>query len=457
MKSFLRIFGIGGGGGHAHGIDILGATGHGKPARIIDHRAVIQRAASAGARAVASGQKAIAASKAVAVAAPTLVKGAVMLGLVTPSKSLTPKQAAAVKKHDDAVARQKAAASRAAVAGQKAADAAKSLGKVVTTHGSKLAAIKNRPPATKMAPPQTSRVHGDDVMGDDEYGEGVELAIGDDAYDVMGATDAASMKQPYNSVPGGGDLTVPGAGVPYDGSFGLPGALFMSWNILFGGGDGFFWDGKKWWARRGGKDSEATDEERNHIPEISASYGWGPLIGDPKNPDLGGLRWAKNDKKWFWLREDAPAWSTKEADDAAALLDQQTQAAIAAANAADQAAADKAAADQAAAQAAQDAANALAESAAQSQANVADMQAQSQQQQLDLQAQQQQLARQAAYDQWAAANPDAAYGPGGQMPMYPDGGGDDEWGGGPSDFNAIDSALEDAVHADLMAQGQYPG
>lgn len=275
---------------------------------------------------------------------------------------------------------------------------------------------------------------------------------------ILGAVDADAMRQSYGNVPGGGDLTIPGAGVPYDGSRGLPENGFASWNHVYGSGDGFVWAKKppRWVAKRGNNLDDLSDAEKANMAAVSEQYGWGPLVSNAKNnPELAGLRWAKNEGKWFWLREDAPAWATKEADDAAALLAAQTQAAEDAAAAAEQARLDKIAADQAEAQAAQDAANALAESAATSQQNVAQTQAAAadalvqqqlaaQQAQLDIEAQRLALQQEAAYAQWAASNPEAAYAQQGY--------GDSEWQAqGYGQEDAINSALEEAVSQDIAS------
>lgn len=68
---------------------------------------------------------------------------------------------------------------------------------------------------------------------------------------------------------------------------------------------------------------------RAHMELAGGTFG--PLIGNPKNPDYVGLHYAPDDDKWFWKAGEAPVYATKESDEAIALLEKQEQAVLKAA------------------------------------------------------------------------------------------------------------------------------
>lgn len=181
-----------------------------------------------------------------------------------------------------------------------------------------------------------------------------------------------------------------------------------SYNVFFGNGhtDGSGnEDGFKW---RGGGSAYQTNKRGNFewtsrsdypVDTHSAAAGWGPMIGNPNDPQWKNLQWSIADQTWFWQSDNAPTWATQAADHELAVLNQKTKDAA-------QATADAAAAAQqqeqdaeAEAKAKQDAANALAQSAADTQANIANQALSAQQAQADLQNQQLQQQQDAAQAQ----------------------------------------------------------
>lgn len=204
---------------------------------------------------------------------------------------------------------------------------------------------------------------------------------------------------------------IPDDGIAYDGSKGFPRDSVASYNYLYGTGDGFLWgfDPPNWHAKRGKDFSDASGEEMGNLAMTSAKYGWGPLIGNPQGP-LAGLQYAVVPQKWFFQSQNAPTWATTEAD---AKITQANQKIIAANQAAAQVKAAQMAKDEAdyaeaqakqqaqqtLAQTSQDAANALAQSAADTQANIASQALTAQQSQQDLAYQKMQDAQDAQYAQ----------------------------------------------------------
>lgn len=245
---------------------------------------------------------------------------------------------------------------------------------------------------------------------------------------------------------------VPDDGVVYDGSRGLPGDGFGSYNYFFGspGQDGYIYREGRWQMRQGDSYHDGSPQS----PGYGAEQGLGPLIGNPtaagEQAWVQNVQWATDDKKWFFQGASAPAWLTTEQDAAITLLNQKTDAANAAAAAALAAQQAQDEAQAAEAQAKQDAANALAQSAADTQSQIADQAAAAQQQALDIQQQQtdQQLAAQQAKQALQAQQMQLDYLQQHPEQMYvpaDDGGGD---GGGLAPDEGSDREVEDFSRAD---------
>lgn len=195
---------------------------------------------------------------------------------------------------------------------------------------------------------------------------------------------------------------VPEDGVPYAGEKGWPRYKFGSLEYFNGGKYGWVWGWNKgnWpndnmsprWICRFGQAAVTNNDNWDDFPSpvtepgevsnrslagkkadgtiVAPSGTFGPLVGDPDDPDFKNLRWATADKKWFWYLEEAPKWATAELEYAAAKLLQAEQAAQKAEADALAAEAARAAAENEAAMAQQKAAEALAESAEESRAKI---------------------------------------------------------------------------------------
>lgn len=108
-------------------------------------------------------------------------------------------------------------------------------------------------------------------------------------------------------------MTVPPGAVVYDGTRGLPRFGFVSYNVSYGGGDGFIWygfgQGGGWFERRGSVVQPATMDPG--AIESVTSTGWGPIIGNPgatgSESFVRGLHWAYSDKVWFYFPDEVPA------------------------------------------------------------------------------------------------------------------------------------------------------
>ncbi len=412
------------------GTDVLGAPSSSvkRPPRP-NHKAIEAKAVAAKARADASAAKLakvltahVQNPRTKLPAAKTAIRGweAYITGLIGAGPAaLTSTQKTLVAKHSAAVAKNNASAANAQKALQKVTAASAAVVKGSLQHQGALQKLATKPKG-KVG------IHGDDVLGWEAqiFGGATsherDLSIlGEDAIgssfnytDILGAGEWEEIVgYEIEDTRGTPSTTPPGDAVyyrwdlkPYNMASGVP---VGSYSYFYGpqgdgnkGQHGFKWEtGNGWVAVRNGQGKQLTAEEvdarggdkggDDGIWRTSMRYGWGPLVGNPADPDFAGLQKA-SDGSWFWPLADAPAWSTMEADKAAALLQQQADDAQAAAEAADAATAAKIQADQEAAQAQQDAANALAQSAADTQANIAAQQLAAQQAAADLQFQQQQ-------------------------------------------------------------------
>lgn len=211
---------------------------------------------------------------------------------------------------------------------------------------------------------------------------------------------------------------VPEDGIPYDGSRGLPENCVGSWNAFYGGTKHEGWGVPSF--LRGSVDGGRTIQWLYCAPETadkgfqvagrefqttatsgapsaqavstnSLQRGWGPVVGNPRDPLLAGLQYAIKDGVWFWQGKNAPVWATQEADSKIAQANKKTTEAnrAAALVVAAQMNAELLARQEA--QAKQDAANALALSAADTQTEVVQRQLDAQQAQLDMQTQKAEL------------------------------------------------------------------
>lgn len=189
-----------------------------------------------------------------------------------------------------------------------------------------------------------------DATLESELGERLLAAAGPPQVDLLGGEIPPPAPSPW-AIPSGGDegaaaindlywqkhpyrtdvtlyRHVPVDGIVYDGSRGYPNTGFVSWNMVFGGGDGFIHDTKGpvgWRAHRGASGPFGQSDnpgmpsnEAPKSPDYGSEYGWGPLIGFPPIgfplPSwLTGLRWATEDGVWFWSPLEAPQWALDEA------------------------------------------------------------------------------------------------------------------------------------------------
>lgn len=209
---------------------------------------------------------------------------------------------------------------------------------------------------------------------------------------------------------------VPEDGVVYNGARGLPVNCIGSWNVFYGsqkGPEGFGIPG----FLRGSLDGGNLIQWVYNAPEFgdasfrvaprtfqtaatsgapdaaavqanSLQRGWGPVIGNPRDPFFANLQYATADKAYFWQGKCAPRAATAE-------IDMKIEQANAKVRSANRTAALLRAAqmtkdllDMQEAQAKQDAANALAQSAADTQSDIVRKQLEAQQAQLDMQQQQ---------------------------------------------------------------------
>lgn len=207
---------------------------------------------------------------------------------------------------------------------------------------------------------------------------------------------------------------VPEDGIPYDGSRGLPENCVGSWNAFYGGTKHEGWgvpsflrgsvDGGKtiqWLycspetADKGfqaaGREFQTTATSgapsAQAVSANSLQRGWGPIVGNPRDPQLASLQYAIKDGVWFWQGRNAPIWATQEADAKIALANKRIIDANRAAALVVAAQMEKDLLDRQEQQAKQDAANALALSAADTQTQVIQQQLDAQQAQLDMQTQ----------------------------------------------------------------------
>lgn len=102
---------------------------------------------------------------------------------------------------------------------------------------------------------------------------------------------------------------------------------------------------------------------------------FGPLVGNPKQPEVASLQYAITDAKWFWQGNNAPKTATTEVDAKIILANQKTVAANTAAAQVEAARLAKVAADKAEAQAKIEAEQALAQTAAEAERTVAETKA----------------------------------------------------------------------------------
>jgi len=247
----------------------------------------------------------------------------------------------------------------------------------------------------------------------------------------------------------------------------------------WGGGDASIMDGWYWWwhgATSGTEYKHDTGPQptgANYPPysqalagtpdaparaQASIQCGWGPLIGNPADPDFHSIRYDMQGDRWFFFYDSAPAWAKAPGDMVRynqALLDYNTQLTAAKANYADEVAQDALAQKQAA-----DAArtNAAEDAAAQHQADIAAIQQQTQQTQMDQQFQQQQQqyeAQQGQYDlqerkqalDYYGQHPDELYQAG-----SPADDGSDQGDGGP-----VDDGSQQSEDRNYIDQGRGDG
>lgn len=315
--------------------------------------------------------------------------------LTAKQKSAVAKRDAAVKKQTDAVAAVKKKSDAASAAAAKAVDTVKKQKAVIAKHtyGHVLGAmdlfgddtstatadastsIDETDPKILWSQPPADAVVRDKALGWDRYSKG-SVTYFTGPKNANGGQFGFAWGYDHMNWPNSGD---PMRWILRNGQEGsnqsqVAAGMLIPFNGLFAMVQGIM--GNDNWSDGYPDDKTAALK--------SASMNFGPLIGNPANPDYAGLRYAKDADVWFWPMASAPSWATAEINAATKALADAATKAQAAADAAAQAVADKAAADAAAAQAQQDAANALAESQAQSEANVAAMQQQTQAAQLDI-------------------------------------------------------------------------
>lgn len=315
--------------------------------------------------------------------------------------SLTPKQKAAIEKHQRAIDAH-AKAVRNAVA---AADKAK---KVAGELRTKVA--KYKPVIDKLLTATGPTI----VLGDDPFEPQYEI-LGTGFVDYIGEDDGSvsddqDIPLPVRGKPmsideafGAFYSKVPESGIVADrDKFRFPvDNLIGSASTWFGAvpdgapapdggiGSGFALHNDALYFSMGGKWYKANDAERANwaaAQRSSMAHNWGALIGNPKGP-APFMLYASEDNKFFWLPDNAPAFATKDQDQAIVDLNNKNREARRAEDAVRKAQQEKETTEQAEAQAKQDAANALAESAANSQEKVAQQANAAKQAELDLQQQ----------------------------------------------------------------------
>lgn len=113
--------------------------------------------------------------------------------------------------------------------------------------------------------------------------------------------------------------SVPPDAVKYDGRWGFPSNGFVSWNLVNGGGDGFFWESGEWKEIRNGVAPFLNKDVPGADNAYGQQFGWGALIGNPTTTGNSGftkgLKLAQKDNVWYWPAGQAPDWATKDADD----------------------------------------------------------------------------------------------------------------------------------------------
>lgn len=211
---------------------------------------------------------------------------------------------------------------------------------------------------------------------------------------------------------------VPPDGIVYDGSRGLAENAVGSWNAFYGAQKHDGWGVPSF--LRGSVDGGKTIQWLYYSPETadkgfqvagrefqtlatsgapeckgvsanSLQRGWGPIVGNPKDPFFANLQYAVAEGLWFWQGPYAPRHATSEADAKIAAANKKIVEANRMAALVVAAQMQKDLLDRQEAKAKQDAANALAQSAADTQSQIVKQQVEAQASQLDMQTQKAEL------------------------------------------------------------------
>src|SRR4029077_10823242 len=75
---------------------------------------------------------------------------------------------------------------------------------------------------------------------------------------------------------------------------------------------------ERWTYYSGGPDGDMDNAREKGAAGVQAAslkrLDWGPLIGNPQDPNLAGLQYSMADDKFFWQGINAPRWATQGAD-----------------------------------------------------------------------------------------------------------------------------------------------